>query len=180
MLGFVIRCCKKFDSLDAIIAVYRSLVLPKLEYACIIWSPQYADRVGQLERVQRRFLKYLYFKKFGIYPYRGFNHEELLKMFCFDSLYIRRVRICLSILIKVIAYLIDCKNFLSLLPFRITNVINTRSRDLFYLHTSRTNLYKNSPVYRVCDLANNYLKNLDIFTLNPKNVNKVLKVYVKN
>lgn len=78
MLGFVIRCCKKFDNLDAIVAVYRSLVLSRLEYACVIWSPHYATKIDQLERVQRKFLKFFYYKRFGTYPQRGFDNQTLL------------------------------------------------------------------------------------------------------
>ena len=39
LLGFIIRSTKKFKNVDSIIAIYRSLVLSKLLFGSVIWSP---------------------------------------------------------------------------------------------------------------------------------------------
>lgn len=70
-LGFVIRTCRKFHNPDTIIYLYNALVRTQLEYASPIWSPYYKEYIVRLERVQRRFTRYL-FKKFHI-PYLEYD-----------------------------------------------------------------------------------------------------------
>jgi hypothetical protein len=63
-LGFLIRSTRNFASLDCIKAIYFLFVRSKLEYASLIFSPIYQNQIYALERVQRKFLKYIYFKNF--------------------------------------------------------------------------------------------------------------------
>ncbi|CAB0019403.1 unnamed protein product, partial [Nesidiocoris tenuis] len=61
-LGFLKRCTRDFTSMEAIVLLYKSLVRPILEYSSVVWSPYYQVHKERLERVQRRFLRYLNFK----------------------------------------------------------------------------------------------------------------------
>ena len=80
-LGFLVRAASQFKNATTLMALYQSFVKSKLQYASLIWSPQYSVHINRIERVQRRFLKYLQFKTNGIYPCRGFPHPELLEKF---------------------------------------------------------------------------------------------------
>lgn len=89
-LGFIIRNTRSFSSIDAIMLLYFSYVRSKLEYCSLVWSPFYKVHSTEIERVQRRFLKYLYFRLYHTYPERGYDHNILLHVFNIQSLEHRR------------------------------------------------------------------------------------------
>nr|CAI5855778.1 unnamed protein product [Callosobruchus analis] len=89
-LGFVIRCGRELQDVETIKLLYYSFVRSKLEYAAIVWQPCYNFWSDRLENVQRRLLKYLYFKTNGSYPPTGFSQEILEQTFDVKSLRERR------------------------------------------------------------------------------------------
>lgn len=157
------RSSGSFNNINAIKALYNAFIIPKLEYACIVWCPQYAVKINALENVQRKFLKFLYYKTYGIYPPKGYDQELLRNNFNYKSLQYRRFVTCIMFIFKLIKGLIDNKDFLAQLPFRISRVIATRNLDLFYLNVPRTNLYKNSPLFKMCSLINSHASSTDPF-----------------
>jgi len=58
-LGFIMRLTKDFHSLESSKTLYCSPVRPMLEYGAIVWDPHNACDPLQLERVQRRFLRFV-------------------------------------------------------------------------------------------------------------------------
>lgn len=172
-MGFIVRSTKGFN-VECCIRLFDSLVLPRLEYGSIIWSPQYEIWIKTIERVQRKFLKYMFFKKFGFYPNQGYNNCLLLKQFNRLSLENRRIKICLIYIYKILTNRINCPEILSMLPFFI-NVGNTRQRIAFKLEFPRTNTYKNSPIYRMCNFFNIYASDLDLALVNLKDFTKVIE-----
>ncbi|XP_044577157.1 uncharacterized protein LOC123260210 [Cotesia glomerata] len=78
-LGFVIRATKNFRNLEAVKMLYSALVRPKLEYASIIWSPTYKKYAHSIEKIQRKFLKYLMYKMTGNYPARGAEYLDICR-----------------------------------------------------------------------------------------------------
>ena len=52
--GWALRVFHTKDT-NSLITLYKALVLTKMEYACIIWSPTDAHSINHLENVQRRF-----------------------------------------------------------------------------------------------------------------------------
>ena len=166
IMGFIVRSTRCFG-VDVCIRLFDSLVLPKIEYGSIIWSPQYEIWSKSIERVQRKFLKYLFLKKFGYYPNQGYNHYALLGLFNRLSLENRRIKVCLIFLYKVLSNKINSNEILSKLPFSIKRS-NTRQKNRFYLEFPRINVYKNSPIYRLCNLFNTYVNDVDIDTVTLK------------
>jgi hypothetical protein len=59
MLGFIRRLSLEFRDPYTMIPLYTSLVHPKLEYVSCVWNPFYDVRVDRVERVQRRFIRYI-------------------------------------------------------------------------------------------------------------------------
>lgn len=174
-MGFVIRSTKHFG-VDVCLGLFDALVLPKLEYGCVIWSPQYASWRWSIERVHRKFLKYMFLKKFGYYPERGFDHQQLLRLFNRISLEKRRCTICLLTLFKLLKDMIICPEIVTQLPFAVNRVedVNTRHRNVFYLNCPRTNLYKNSPLYRMCELYNRVAWDIDLTTISIKSFKEII------
>nr|CAH7750893.1 unnamed protein product [Callosobruchus chinensis] len=68
MLGFVIRNPYDFNDIDVIKLLYNTLVRSKLDYASVIWANLPQVYVQTVEKVQNKFLRYLYFKEFGRWP----------------------------------------------------------------------------------------------------------------
>nr|CAH7752215.1 unnamed protein product [Callosobruchus chinensis] len=67
-LCFIIRNSKDFSNKKAMITLYNSFILSKLEYARLIWNPCYVTACESLEKVQRKFLKFMSYKMDGQYP----------------------------------------------------------------------------------------------------------------
>jgi len=62
MLAFIKRYTSDFRSLDSVKLLYFFLVRPHLEYCSGVWSPTYYCHVRDIERVQRKFLRYIVWK----------------------------------------------------------------------------------------------------------------------
>jgi len=170
--GFIVRSTSKL-SVEVSFHLFDSLVLPILEYGSIIWSPQYDVWVAVIEGVQRRFLKCMYYRTFGIYPQRGCDNGFLLETFNRLSLNKRRIKIFLCTLFKLLKNEVDCPELLEQLPFAI-NRMNSRNSNIFYLAYPRTNLYKNSPIYKLCYYFNFYASDIDIDSTSLNRFKKII------
>lgn len=51
---------------------------------CGMWNPLYSGHKASIEKVPRKFLKYLYFRSGGVYPRKDFEYKLLLKEFNID------------------------------------------------------------------------------------------------
>lgn len=80
-LGFIIRNSRDFVSVNTLKILYCSFVRSKLEYASLVWCPNYNIHINTLEYIQRRFLKLLYFRSHGAYPPVGYSHCNSLNEF---------------------------------------------------------------------------------------------------
>jgi len=62
MLGFISRICNEFKLNTPIKTLYCAYVRFFLKYGAIVWDPSTSYGRDQIERVQRKFLKYATFK----------------------------------------------------------------------------------------------------------------------
>ena len=65
MLGFLIRTSRYFSCIESLLILYKTLVCCQLEYASIVWSPTIKTHIDAIEKIQRRFTKFVY-RKFHI------------------------------------------------------------------------------------------------------------------
>ena len=81
MLGILHRnlknCPKNLKDL-----AYKSILRPKLEYACSIWDTYTAVNIKTLERFQRRSARFVYNK----FSYHHHESVTVTSMFCFTKL----------------------------------------------------------------------------------------------
>ena len=68
--------------------LYSSLVRSGLEFCSLIWNPWQINLVEKVERVKKKFIKYLCYKQ-NIYYYSS-NYVELCKFFKLPPLFHRR------------------------------------------------------------------------------------------
>ena len=95
-----IKLAFKFLDINALTMLYKSFVLPILDYCCVAWCPFYVKDIDSLERVQRRFTRML--------PvYRHLPYEERLQKYGITTLYARRFKFDLVCMYKIVHGLID-------------------------------------------------------------------------
>ncbi|XP_063924585.1 uncharacterized protein LOC135138536 [Zophobas morio] len=70
LMGFIIRNCKEFN-ITSLTALFNALVRSRLEYCSLAWFPYYQNQILSLEKIQQKFLKYLYFKEEKRWPGRN-------------------------------------------------------------------------------------------------------------
>lgn len=161
MYGFIVRNCKSFTNIEALKILYFSYVRSKLEYGSIIWHPYYRNHKIIVERIQRKFLKFLSYKVDGIYPVRGVPYIPLINRFELVSLDLRRKCAFLTFLYKLLHNQIDSPELLGQLNFSVPRLSN-RHNLTFYCNTPRTNMLLKSPVYVMCSNFNKLCHVCDI------------------
>lgn len=78
--------------MKAIIALYNALVRSQLECNAVIWAPHEAKYSLMLEKVQNKFIRYLYMRYYGVYPFYPLMYPTLfiLGMVGYNELRVRR------------------------------------------------------------------------------------------
>ena len=131
--------CKQFkrafslDNVEFLVSMYKTYILPTLEYGSIIWSPSYICDVDLIENVQRKFTKF--------FP-GMFNKTYNDRLHCLNlvTLEERRIYIDLIFMYKIIKGIVDI-DFNQYFSF---NPMNTRGhRFKLYLNRSQINCHKN-------------------------------------
>jgi hypothetical protein len=101
-----------------------------------------------LEKVQRRFLKFLAYRIDGTYPERGRSQSELLERFECQDLKTRRVNASMSFLRNLIHYRIDCSKLLSKLYFLVPRL--TSRNHVCFTYLLRVLIFRNILLYIPC------------------------------
>lgn len=160
MLGFLIRNSVLFQECT-IKLLYFAYVRSRLEYCSLIWNPHYMVHIDYVERVQRRFLKYLHFKAEGTYPPRGYDHRLLLQRFDLLSLEVRRRLQQIKFVYGLVHNKIDSSSLLSQLPFLVPRP-SARQTVTFYAPYARLNSTLSSPIVSMCRVFNSLPSHCDI------------------
>ena len=171
--GFVMRSCRGFKNIETLRTLYFSLVRSKLEYASIVWSPHERCHIERLEAVQRKYLKFLHFKKYGVYPERGCSHQELLQLMQIPSLKLRRRAQDLCFLRGLVNGTTDSSFLLERLNFYIPRQ-NSKLKFTFYVEAARKDYYKLAPINRICEESNRIREDIDLFHTTNKNIMKCI------
>ena len=61
--GFIVRCTRNMTS-DALLNLYKSLILPHIVYCVCVWSPFQRNHIDRLEKIQRKITRTLFYKDF--------------------------------------------------------------------------------------------------------------------
>lgn len=129
-------------SLDCIVALYKALVRPILEYAVPIWNGITKSDSNELERVQRLFIRVVFCRYFGYGYY--YSYTRICHKLSLPSLLARRHALETSFFLNgLIGFVFDpyIRTYVSLLPAsrrrgRIFHV--TSFEDLFYFRVIRS------------------------------------------
>ena len=116
---------------------------------------------NSVEKIQRKFLKFLSFKVDGTYPARGTEYTVLLNRFNFHSLELRRNCSAVSFMYKLLHSEIDCPEILAQINFLVPR-LGARQQSIFYCNSSRTNVHLKSPITNMCHNVNKISNYCDI------------------
>jgi len=172
-LGFIFRNSKNFKNIQTLLILYYALVRSNLQFGALIWNPNTLAISKALEQIQKRFLKYLYWKTFDYYP-NAMKYEELLSGFEIKSLENERRIVSLMFLYDVLKGGLDPE-----LLCRINICVprlHSRHKILFRVQY-RTNILKNSVLNNAMGLYNRVLtehSHFDIFNLDRVQFKKLL------
>lgn len=157
MLGFILRITKSFKNIKTLVILYNALVRSKLEYCCQIWGPYYDIYIEQLERVQRKFTRALYYRM-------GLSREDYtmrLKKLAMISLTDRRIIADEILLWKILNIYELNALFRQHLSFADPQRY-TRHNSMFYLPTVTTNVEYYSPLLRIQRSHDTYFRNINL------------------
>jgi hypothetical protein len=117
ILGFVMRLAKDFKLGTSLKILICAPVRPILEFGCVLWNPYNATDSLQLERVQRKFLRFVSYTLKINYP--SHDYSPISELLGLPSLAERR-RITGNIFVKdLLDGRVDSTDLISLLCFKV-------------------------------------------------------------
>jgi hypothetical protein len=160
-LGFLCRSGSFLKNIDSFKLLYCSLVRSRLEFGNIVWYPYQNYLYDLIEKIQVKFLRFLYFKLMGVYSFTV-PYSALLLIFGMERLSRRRDVGMLVFLHKLANGVIDDSELLSRLCFLVPRR-TSRVQRLFAPHFGHSNLGAQSPINVMMRLYNALPDNVDIF-----------------
>lgn len=166
-LGFVIRQTKELNNVIVLKVLFNALVRSKLETCAIIWNPHELKYISMIEKIQNKFLRHMYLRQFGVYPYYPLMYPTLflLGMVGYYKLEIRRNLVLVTYIFKVFRGQLHNTTVLDAIGLQVPNRRLRRGpRDqVFAIPHCRTNIQKFAPVTRALTILNEISMHVDIF-----------------
>lgn len=167
-LGFVLRETKDLQRTVAACALYNALVRSKLETGAMVWNPYEAKYVSMVEKIQNKFTRFLYLKRYGIYPFFPLMYPTLfvLGMVGYHKLEVRRNLSLAKYVFQVFRGTLNNPEILESLKIVVPNTGLRRGPrpQVLEVPWSRTNLLKFSPVSMAIRVLNKVSEQVDLFS----------------
>lgn len=176
-LGFVLRQANDFNNIKALKALYEALVKSHMECNAAIWSPNEAKYATMLERIQNKFVRFLYLKTYGVYPGYPLLYPTLylLGTVGYYRLEARREVMLATYLYNVLRG--KCHNPRILGELRLCvpdGYVRRRRRPrLLVVPTARTELLKQAPMTRALHTLNAIAEQIDLFNCSVNDFTRV-------
>lgn len=177
MLGFLKRNSIEFKDPYTVISLYNSLVRPHLEYCCIIWNPTYSSHILRIERIQKNFTRYCYFKL--NWRLERPEYATRCALFGLCSLEVRRKMFSIVFIRDLIHNQINCTDLLSKLNF-YAPLRTLRGNFHFKNSIIRSNFGCNETIYHCTLLCNSLINYIDLFKQSSRQAFKHNLVMVLN
>lgn len=132
-------------------ALFYAFVRPILEYEAVVLDPHTAVNYRQLERVQRRFLRFASFLQ--KIPYTTHNYTPFASYLGLTSLVQRRRTSRLKFLAGLLNNKIDSSTRITLICFKVPPRLS-RFTAPFYVSHATTNYMANEPLRHLMSITN--------------------------
>ena len=100
-VAFTLLRSLKSNNPQFLVNTFKTYVVPTLEFACPVFNPYYAIEINAIEKVQKEFIKRVYFrcqKNKDQIDYDNIpSYAELLATYGLETLEIRRLKCCLNL-----------------------------------------------------------------------------------
>lgn len=162
MLGFLMRICYEFKNPLALTSLYYAHVRSHMEYAAVVWSPNYAIHSKRIESIQKKFFAYI-FKKFGWHRYIQYApYTFKCSLLGIASLEHRRRDACAIFVFNILTGKINSPALLPLVQLNAPNFL-LRQCVLLRVDRHRTNYGANAPMSNMIRIFNSVS---DLFDFN--------------
>ncbi|PZC86877.1 hypothetical protein B5X24_HaOG201736 [Helicoverpa armigera] len=166
-LGMLLRTANTFTNFRALKALYEALVKSHLECNAVVWGPHETKYQLMPERIQNKFLRFMYLKQYGVYPGYPLLYPTLfiLGMIGYYRLEVRREVALAVYLWKVMSGKIHNPGVLSTVSLCVPDgyVGRRRRPPLLSVPPARTNLLQRAPLTRALRALNALSQRLDLF-----------------
>lgn len=157
MAYFIVRNSANFKKTSTLKILYFSFVRSLLEFGVLVWFPHTVTVTEKIEKIQNRFLKYVYFKDFEYYPdSENIPYDELLVGYEIESLKKRREKTAIMFLYDLIHGNINDEKLLQEINIWVPKT-QSRYKKYFSLKKCRTTKMEFSPLNNLMKIANNFL-----------------------
>jgi hypothetical protein len=162
-LGFIMRNSLYFTQAKTMKVLFCAYVRSKLEYASQIWNPQYQTYIDRIERVQKKFVKYLCFKLKT--PYKSSEYDHICKKHHLLPLSTRRDLADITFILNIINGNVDSSDLLAKLSFNVPSRTKRHYPPLS-IPFAPCKYRQNSFLIRGCKKINELTKDIDIDIFN--------------
>lgn len=164
MYGFVIRSGAMFKQTSTFVYLFKSLIRCQVEYAVSVWNPLYEKYNNMLEKIQKKYLRYIHFKC----NRQRLSYNLLLEKYNLIHLKSRRTQLEVMLLHDLIHNRYDSIEITNKLCYSVpprSLMRTTRPHRLFATSSCRTNAGIRSPLHRMAKSYNNKFNDIDIIAL---------------
>lgn len=165
MLGFVMRMAYQFQDVQVALVLFNTYVRSRLEFGAIVWDPSEKKYILMVEKVQKKFARYMYKRIYGYYPFL-YPSLFVTGMVGMNTLELRRKLLLLIHYFQLLRNAVDNPTTLSRLSIAVPKPRNDigegpvapRRRPLFFhLPSTSTRHARNCPTRRALELLNKLL-----------------------
>ena len=130
LLGFITRNTKHFPNIFTLKNLFCSIVRSGLEYASPVWSPHCKIHIQTLERVERKFVRYVAFQLH--IPIMNLSYEHIYFTLHLLPLSLRKEQSDFLFLYSLINHGINSSQLLEIVTFSINTRMTRNPRLFFY------------------------------------------------
>lgn len=160
-LGYILRNFSNLNN-NTQIVLFNYFVRTKLEYASVIWDTNWDSYNYLIEKIQNKFLRFLFFRTNNYYP-QNFSGSNLRDLYDIQELKVRRDICNLVFFYKVLNNDIDCALILNLISIHVPNLRLRNRPYIFHEKLCKTHASLKFAVNRFSRLYNLISDDVDIF-----------------
>lgn len=144
VLGLIRRHASEFTDIYALKTLYCSLVRSILEYAAPVWSPYYVAPILSIERVQKKFVRFVLRSLPWNDPDNLPPYPDRCQLISLEPLTVRRVKMQRLFVFDILNGAIDCPALLEQISLQIPSR-RLRNTPMIAIPYHRTNYGFNNP-----------------------------------